>query len=78
MLLAGLGYDVLAVEPDDGMRAVAERGPPWPDVAGSAEDIPLPDATVDAVVAGQAFHWFDPERRCPRSPGCCGPAGTSA
>lgn len=26
---------------------------------GSAEAIPLPDASVDAVVAGQAAHWFD-------------------
>ena len=30
-------------------------------LAGSAEDIPLPDGSVDAVVAGQAYHWFDPE-----------------
>jgi SAM-dependent methyltransferase len=28
-------------------------------VRGSAEDIPLPDASVDAVVAGNAMHWFD-------------------
>jgi SAM-dependent methyltransferase len=28
---------------------------------GSAEAIPVPDASVDAAVAGQAYHWFDPE-----------------
>jgi ubiquinone/menaquinone biosynthesis C-methylase UbiE len=28
---------------------------------GTAEDIPLPDASVGAVVVAQAFHWFDPE-----------------
>lgn len=29
-------------------------------VGGRAEDIPIADSTVDAVLAGQAFHWFDP------------------
>jgi SAM-dependent methyltransferase len=29
-------------------------------VTGGAEALPLPDADVDAVVAGQAAHWFDP------------------
>ena len=30
---------------------------------------------MDAVVVAQAFHWFDPLGRCPRSPGCCGRGG---
>jgi len=30
-------------------------------LAGGAERIPLPDGSVDAVTAGQAYHWFDPE-----------------
>jgi SAM-dependent methyltransferase len=50
---------VLAVEPLDGMRAILQRV--LPDVeahAGTAEQIPLADASVDAVFAGQAFHWF--------------------
>ena len=34
-------------------------------VPGSAEDIPLPDASVDAVVAGNAMHWFDMDRAGP-------------
>jgi SAM-dependent methyltransferase len=64
-VLAGLGYDVVAVEPDDGMRAVAEQALPGRTLRGSAEAIPVDDASVDAVVAGQAFHWFDPERALP-------------
>lgn len=50
---------VLAVEPLDGMRAILERMVPDADaVAGSAEALPLPDASVDGVFAAQAFHWF--------------------
>jgi SAM-dependent methyltransferase len=58
--LVALGADVTAVEPDPAMRAELHRL--LPDVhamAGSAEAIPLPDASVDAVLAGQALHWFD-------------------
>ncbi|MEU5262391.1 class I SAM-dependent methyltransferase [Amycolatopsis sp. NPDC021455] len=58
--LAALGLDVVAVEPDPEMRAELERRvPPATSLAGRAERIPLPDAEVDAVFAGQAFHWFD-------------------
>ncbi|HEX4655760.1 MAG TPA: methyltransferase domain-containing protein [Mycobacteriales bacterium] len=55
--LLALGMDVVAVEPLPDMR----RHIPAPAEAleGTAEAIPLPDASVDAVVAGQAFHWFD-------------------
>jgi SAM-dependent methyltransferase len=50
---------VIAVEPLDGMRAVLERVVPDAEaLAGRAEQIPLPGASVDAVFAGQAFHWF--------------------
>jgi len=48
--------DVVAVEPDERMRAV-HRGA----LAGSAEEIPLDEASVDAVFVGEAFHWFDPQ-----------------
>jgi len=57
--VSALGHEVVAVEPDDAMRAVAERSLPGRTLAGHAEAIPLPDASVDVVVAGQAFHWFD-------------------
>jgi SAM-dependent methyltransferase len=50
---------VVAVEPLDGMRAILEQVVPAAEsVPGSAELIPLPDGSVDAVFAGQAFHWF--------------------
>ncbi len=58
--LLDAGLSVTAVEPLDGMRAQLELA--FPDVralTGSAEAIPLEDASVDAVVVGQAFHWFD-------------------
>ena len=58
--LAALGLDVTAVEPDPEMRAELERLVPTArSSAGRAERIPLLDAEVDAVFAGQAFHWFD-------------------
>jgi SAM-dependent methyltransferase len=52
---------VLAIEPDDEMRAQLSL----PGVvvrAGTAEQIPTGDAAVDAVLVGQAFHWFDVDR----------------
>jgi SAM-dependent methyltransferase len=51
--------NVLAVEPDDEMRSLLNVGTVQ---AGSAEEIPLPDTSVDAVFVGEAFHWFDPNR----------------
>jgi SAM-dependent methyltransferase len=60
--LVALGADVVAVEPGDAMRAVLERVVPEAEaLAGNAEQIPLPDASVDAVTVGQAFHWFRTE-----------------
>lgn len=58
--LLPLRLAVTAVEPDDGMRAeLSRRLPQVAALAGTAEQIPLPDASVDAVLVGQAFHWFD-------------------
>lgn len=58
--LLALGLEVTAVEPDPGMRAEFVRTfPQVPVFDGTAERIPLPDASVDSVLAGQAFHWFD-------------------
>lgn len=58
--LLALGLEVTAVEPDDGMRGVFTRHfPGVRALSGTAERIPLPDASVDAVLVGQAFHWFD-------------------
>lgn len=55
--LARLGCEVIAVEPVDEMRAAI--GDAARTLAGTAEAIPLPDASVDAVTVAQAFHWFD-------------------
>ncbi len=74
------GTTVIPVEPDPLMREqLAAATPGLTASAGSAEDIPVADASVDAVVAGQAYHWFDPEKahaeaaRVVRSGGVFGP-----
>jgi SAM-dependent methyltransferase len=57
---------VVAVEPLVGMRGILERVVPDVEaLPGSAERIPLDDASVDAVFAAQAFHWFDHDRAIP-------------
>jgi SAM-dependent methyltransferase len=54
------GHEVVAVDPSPEMLAqLAGRLPGVPTAAGTAESLPLGDAAVDAVVAGQAAHWFD-------------------
>ena len=55
--LATLGCEVIAVEPVDEMRAAI--GGAIRALAGTAEAIPLDDASADAVTVAQAFHWFD-------------------
>ncbi|RJQ66652.1 class I SAM-dependent methyltransferase [Pseudonocardiaceae bacterium YIM PH 21723] len=58
--LVTLGTEVVAVEPDPAMLAELRRGlPAVRALPGKAERIPLPDGSVDAVVAGNAMHWFD-------------------
>ncbi|GAB0108609.1 class I SAM-dependent methyltransferase [Nocardia sp. JMUB6875] len=58
--LVALGVDVTAVEPDPAMLAELRLTlPVVRGLQGSAESIPLPDASVDAVLAGNALHWFD-------------------
>ncbi|MCA5894827.1 methyltransferase domain-containing protein [Isoptericola sp. NEAU-Y5] len=61
--LSGRGLDVVAVEPSPGMLGRLRHALPEIEAhLGTAETIPLPDASVDAVVVGQAWHWFDEER----------------
>ncbi|SEF17692.1 Methyltransferase domain-containing protein [Jiangella alba] len=58
--LVALGVDVVAVEPDPAMVTELRRALPGVRaLTGSAEAIPLPDGSVDAVLAGNAMHWFD-------------------
>jgi SAM-dependent methyltransferase len=64
--LCDRGLDVVAVEPLAGMRGELRRSVPGAAVlAGSAEAIPLPDRSVDAVLVAQAWHWMDPARAVP-------------
>ncbi|HSV67804.1 MAG TPA: class I SAM-dependent methyltransferase [Mycobacteriales bacterium] len=59
-VLVGLGYSVTAVEPLAGMLAELARLLPGVTVlAGTAERLPVPAASVDAVLVAQAWHWFD-------------------
>jgi SAM-dependent methyltransferase len=75
--LAGRGLDVVAVEPLAGMRAELSRVlPDTPVLDGSAEHIPLPDGSVDAVLAAQAWHWVTPERAAPEVARVLRPGGT--
>lgn len=65
-LLLKSGARVFGVEPNDRMRVAAEAAlhgyPSFVSVRGSAEDTTLAAGSVDLVVAGQAFHWFDTAR----------------
>jgi ubiquinone/menaquinone biosynthesis C-methylase UbiE len=65
-VIAALGHDVHATDPDQAMLQVLEHQVPGVRTArASAEEIPIDDASVDAVIAGQAFHWFDLDRALP-------------
>lgn len=60
------GNPVFAVEPNPDMRQAAEtllqKYPGFQSIASSAEDTTLPDQSMDCVVVGHAFHWFDPQK----------------
>jgi MOSC domain-containing protein YiiM/SAM-dependent methyltransferase len=61
--LASTGAELVAVEPIAQMRAKLEASLPHVEaLEGTAEAIPLTNHSVDAVVVGQAFHWFDSVR----------------
>ncbi|MBT2485280.1 MULTISPECIES: class I SAM-dependent methyltransferase [unclassified Microbacterium] len=60
-LLGAPDAEVVAVDPDPDMLATFRTAVPGvPAFVGTAEKLPLPDASVDAVVLGQAWHWVDP------------------
>jgi SAM-dependent methyltransferase len=64
--LLGRGLAVSAVEPSAGMREQLWQAAPGAAVlAGTAEQIPLADHSVDAVLVAQAWHWVDPVRAVP-------------
>ncbi len=54
------GAEVVAIEPVPGMRAELERAVRAARVLdGTGEALPAEDASADAIVVAQAFHWFD-------------------
>jgi ubiquinone/menaquinone biosynthesis C-methylase UbiE len=64
-VLATPGRRVSAVDPDDAMLATLRlRIPGVATQVGSAERLPCPDASADAIVFGQSWHWVDPEAAC--------------
>jgi SAM-dependent methyltransferase len=78
-VLAARYRHVTAVEPLANMRAMLERVVPGVrTLAGSAERIPLDDASLDAVFAAQAFHWFDKSLALPEIARVLRPGGVLA
>jgi len=62
-LLLRNGNTVYGIEPNKEMREAGEEllrdYPKFHSITGTAENTTLPDAGIDLIVAGQAFHWFD-------------------
>lgn len=53
--------EVVAIDPDAEMLATLRQNVPGvPTFIGTAEDLPLPDESVDAAVFAQAWHWVEP------------------
>jgi ubiquinone/menaquinone biosynthesis C-methylase UbiE len=78
-LLAGLVGELVAVEPDTAMLAELRRTmPAVRTLGGTAESIPLPDASVDGVLCGQSMHWFDMSRALPEIARVLVPGGALA
>lgn len=61
-LLTPTGAALVAVEPVQAMRRHLAALPGVEVLDGTAEAIPLGRASVDAVVVGTAFHWFDGDK----------------
>ncbi|MEV4666749.1 class I SAM-dependent methyltransferase [Microbacterium sp. LWO12-1.2] len=60
-LVAAPDAEVVALDPDPAMlAALRDAIPGVPTFVGSAERLPLPEASLDAVVLGQAWHWVEP------------------
>ena len=78
-VLLELGHEVLPVEPDSAMRdQLAKSTPGTEPLCGTAEAMPVRDQSVDAVVVGQAYHWFDRDRAHPEIARVLKPGGVFA
>lgn len=57
------GADVVAIDPDAEMlAALSAELPGVPALTGTAEALPVPDGSLDAVLLGQAWHWVEPAK----------------
>jgi SAM-dependent methyltransferase len=75
--LAARGLEVVAVEPLAEMRAKLDGAVPEARIlAGTAEEIPLEDDSVDAITVAQAWHWVDPGRATAEAARVLRPGGT--
>ncbi|WP_042370314.1 class I SAM-dependent methyltransferase [Streptacidiphilus neutrinimicus] len=75
--LCARGLAVTAVEPSEGMREQLTLAAPGARVlAGSAEAMPLADASADVVLAAQAWHWVDTAVAVPEAARVLRPGGT--
>ncbi|PFG31737.1 class I SAM-dependent methyltransferase [Paramicrobacterium agarici] len=64
--LVARGLDVIAVEPSvEMLQKLAERLPTVDARQGTAESIPVEDASVDVVTVAQAWHWVDADAAVP-------------
>jgi SAM-dependent methyltransferase len=63
-LLLQRGARVFGIEPNQEMRAYADLtlGGEFHSESGTAENTHMPDGFFDLLVAGQSFHWFDPQK----------------
>ncbi len=77
-VLHGAGHDVLATDPLPEMLARLARHVPVKHVVASAEHIPLRSRSVDLVVCGQSFHWFDHDIALPEIARVLRPGGIIA
>jgi SAM-dependent methyltransferase len=75
--LAARGLDVVAVDPSPNMLDQLRDAVPEALVRqGTAEDIPLGDASMDAVLVAQAWHWVDQDLALPSVARVLKPGGT--
>jgi SAM-dependent methyltransferase len=75
--LAARGLEVFAVDPSPKMLDQLRAAVPGAIASvGTAEDIPLADASVDAILAAQAWHWVDQDVALPSVARVLRPGGT--
>ncbi|MCW2761140.1 MAG: class SAM-dependent methyltransferase [Marmoricola sp.] len=77
-LLHGTGHELLATDPLPEMLALLAKRVPARHVAAKAEQLPLRSRSVDLVVCGQSFHWFDHDRALPEIARVLRPGGILA